>query len=76
MQAQTSQPKLRYVDRRQKMWAAIDVELLIGADHKARAIWDLTGRLDLSRFEEKIESQEGDSGRPAWDPRLLLSVWV
>lgn len=76
MEGNCGQPKLRYVNRAQRTWAAIDVEQLIGMDHKARAIWDLCGQLDLSVFAEKIESQEGAWGRPAWDPRLLLSVWV
>lgn len=69
-------PKLRGVNRRQKMMAMIDVEELIGEDHKARAIWDLTGRLDLSGFAAPIRSERGQTGRPAWDPRLLVSVWV
>jgi len=49
---------------------------LVGPDHKARAIWDLTGQLDLSGFLKNIRSSEGKAGSPAWDPRLLLSVWL
>jgi transposase len=58
------------------MLVQIWVEELIGADHKARAIWELTGRLDLSRFEEPLKTRVGAVGRAAWDPRLLVSVWV
>lgn len=69
-------PKLRPINREQRTMAVVDVEELIGPDHKARAIWELVGRLDLSRYLGQIRSLEGDSGRPAWDPRLLVSVWV
>ncbi len=68
--------KLRYVNRDQTMLAQIVVEELIGPDHKARAIWELTGHLDLSRFAERLKTRESQAGRPAWEPRLLVSVWV
>ena len=57
-------------------WRAVDVERLIGEDHRARAIWTLVGRLDLSRFYENIESSVEEGGRPAIDPQLLVSLWV
>jgi transposase len=69
-------PKLRTVNREQNMLANIVVDELIPLDHKARAIWDLTGRLDLSRFAEAIKSREAGAGRAAWDPRLMVSLWV
>ena len=68
--------KLRLVDRAQITMAPIYVEELIPADHKARAIWDLVGRMDLSRFLEPLRTARGCPGRPAWDPHLLVSVWV
>jgi transposase len=68
--------KLKPVDREQSVLRPIVVERLIPVDHKARAIWELSGELDLSGFLERIESLEGYRGRPATDPRVLLSVWV
>ena len=68
--------KLRSVDRQQTMMAMICVEELIPADHKARAIWELAGRMDLNRFTEPMRTAQGCAGRPAWDPRLLVSLWV
>jgi transposase len=56
--------------------AAIDVEGLVAADHPARAIWELVGRLDLSGYVEQIKSVEGKAGRPTWDPQLLISLWI
>ena len=54
----------------------MDVERLIGEDHAARAIWTLVGRLDLGPFYRAIESSAEEGGRPAFDPQLLISLWV
>src|SRR6266478_10146081 len=70
------QPLIRYVNRQQMSWRAVDVEKLISEDHPARAIWTLIGRLDLSPFYRAIESSVEEGGRPAFDPRLLISLWV
>jgi transposase len=48
----------------------------VSADHKARAIWELTGSLDLSKFLVGIKSQVGGAGREHTDPRLLVAVWL
>jgi transposase len=70
------QPLIRYVNRQQMSWRAVDVEKLISEDHPARAIWTLVGRLDLSPFYRAIESSAEEGGRPAFDPQLLISLWV
>lgn len=67
---------IRHVNRQQLTWRAIDVERLIEEDHPARAIWSLVGGLDLQRFYDEIESSVEEGGRPAFDPRMLISVWV
>lgn len=69
-------PKLKPIDRSQGILRPVIVEELVGPDHKVRAIWDLTGQLDLSGFLKDVRSREGKAGSPAWDPRLLLSVWL
>jgi len=71
-----SEPLIRRINREQMCWRAVDVEQLIGEDHAARAIWELVGRLDLSGFYEGIECSEEEGGRPAFDPRLLISLWI
>lgn len=68
--------KLKTVDRQQTTLAMIYIEELVPADHKARAIWDLVGKMDLSAFLEPVRTMEGEVGRSAWDPRLLVSLWV
>ena len=72
----SKQPLIRPINRQQMSWRAVDVERLIGEEHRARAIWTLVGRLDLSRFYEGIESSVEQGGRPAFDPQLLISLWV
>src|SRR6202011_2073135 len=71
-----SEPLIRRINREQMLWRAVDVEQLIGEDHPARAIWELVGRLDLDGFYEGIECSEEEGGRPAYDPRLLISLWI
>jgi transposase len=70
------QPLIRYVNRQQMSWRAVDVEKSIEEDHLARAIWELVGRLDLRYFYAGIESSADEGGRPAYDPQLLISLWV
>ena len=72
----SKQPLIRYVNRQQMSWRAVDVEHLIDEDHPARAIWALLGRLNLSAFYRAIESSTEEGGRPAFDPQLLISLWV
>jgi transposase len=72
----SKQPLIRFVNRQQMSWRAVDVERLIGEEHPARAIWTLVGRLDLSQFYQGIESSAEEGGRPAIDPQLLISLWV
>ena len=72
----SNKPLIRYVKRQQMSWRAIDVERLIDEDHLARAIWNLVGRLDLTPFYLGIESSADEGGRPAFDPQLLISLWI
>ena len=74
--AATARPRVRPVDRSQLSWQMLDVERLIEADHPARAIWELVGRLKLEGFYAPIEAVEGGAGRTPWDPRLLVSLWI
>ena len=69
-----SEPLIRRINRDQMLWRAVDVEQLIGEDHPARAIWGLVGRLDLEGFYALIECTEEEGGRPAYDPRLLITA--
>lgn len=71
-----AEARLKRIDRSQSYWGRVDVETLIEPNHAARAIWELSGTLDLSGFLQDNKSVEGRAGAERTDPRLLISVWV
>lgn len=72
----SARPRVKAINRSQISWRSVDVEALIEQDHAARAIWEMTGRLALDAFYQSIQAVEGVAGRMAWDPRLLISLWL
>ena len=66
-----ARPRVQPVDRSQMVWRTVDVEQLIEPDHPARALWELTRRLDLSGFYAPIAAVEGVAGRTPWDPAAV-----
>jgi len=70
--------KLRFklINRQQMMLRPIEVDRLVPEDHEVRAIWEFVGRLDLSWYYEAIEVVEGEAGRPALNPHLMISLWI
>ncbi len=68
--------RLKPVDRNQLLLPTVDVDKLVEPNHLVRAIWELTGRLDLQNYTANVGSVEGEAGCPAFDPRLLISLWV
>src|SRR5258705_12094497 len=63
------------VNRAQLVFRTVDVEQLIGAEHPAKAIWEFMGRVDLPAFIAGVKAYEGERGRPAYKPRLSVSMW-
>lgn len=70
------QPRLQVINRNQLLMRTVDVEQLVGPDHPARIVWELLGERDLTGFYKEIDATEGVAGRPARDPRLMLSLWI
>ncbi len=68
--------RVKTINRNQMLLRPTDVEALVEAGHPVRAIWELTGGLDLKGYYEEIEAMEGTAGRPAMDPRLMIALWV
>jgi transposase len=64
------------INRRQLVMRTVDVEALIGDDHPARALWQITGELDLSEFYAPIRTLADGPGRSCFDPRLLICIWL
>jgi transposase len=54
----------------------IDLEGLLPADHRARLVWSFVDSLDLSPLYDRVLSREGEAGRPAADPAVMLSLWL
>jgi len=69
-------PRVRRIDRRQIQFRVLDVEKLVDSGHAVRAIWEVTGSVDLSGFYEPIAARRGTAGRTPWDPRLLVAIWI
>lgn len=70
------QPRFELVNREQLVFRTIDVDQLIAPEHPARAIWEFMGRVDLRAFSAGVKAYEGERGRAAYEPRLLVSLWV
>jgi transposase len=69
-------PRFETIDRQQVVLEPLDVEQLIPEGHAARSIWEILGRLELSRFLGSVKSVEGHAGRNLWQPRLLIAMWI
>ncbi len=54
----------------------VDLDSVIGADHRARVIWAYVEGLDLSALEEAIEAREHGPGQAPVSPRILLALWL
>jgi transposase len=62
--------------RDQLGWEMVDIDGLLQQGHAARLVWTFVTQMDLSQFYAAIGSREGDAGRPAADPRVLLALWL
>ncbi len=64
------------INRKQSVLQHIDIETLVGPEHPARLLWEVTGKLDLDAFHAGIRTKRGQAGRPTFDPRLLITIWL
>ena len=64
--APASKPPARFqpINRQQMVLRAVDVEQLVEPDHVVRAIWEITGRLNLRSYTDPVRAVEGEAGRP------------
>lgn len=69
-------PRLLRPDRTQIRMEAVSLDARLAADHRARVVWAAVKRLDLSRFYEPIKARDGEAGRTAIDPQLLVALWL
>lgn len=69
-------PRVETANRQQVAMRYAALDDLLPEDHRARLVWAMVQSYDLSRFYARIEAVEGEAGRPAIDPRLLMAVWL
>jgi transposase len=68
--------KLATAERRQVEWQMACLDELLPEDHRARQVWAYVESLDLSGLYDAIASNEGEAGRPAIDPAILMTLWL
>jgi transposase len=71
----SAQPRLSVPDR-QQLLSAMTIDEILEADHPARAVWSYVQELDLTLWYDRIRARGSVAGRPAIDPRLLVSLWL
>jgi transposase len=69
-------PRVVSPNRSQLLLQPTDLDRIIPDDHPARGVWALVESLDLSEFYGEIAARGSDPGRPATDPKVLLSLWI
>lgn len=77
LEASRQQPaRIIEAQRKQVELRPTDLESLVPPDHRARALWGLLERLDLSRWYDRIKARGSRAGRPCSDPKVLLGLWI
>jgi transposase len=69
-------PRLKSAVRNQVEMVMKSLDDLLPPDHLARDVWNYVVNLDLSKSLARIQATEGNVGRPATDPKILLSLWL
>lgn len=63
-------------NRQQVTFLPTDLESILPEKHGARAVWGFVEGLNLERIYGKIQAVEGEAGRPAIDPKILIALWL
>lgn len=63
-------------ERQQVGMISTSLDELIGPEHRVRVVWEMVEEMEMERIYARIQSIEGEAGRPAIDPRLLVGVWL
>jgi len=69
-------PRLKHAVRNQVEMIMKSLDELLPKEHLARDVWQYVEKLDVSVALRKIKSVEGNAGRPAIDPKILLAIWL
>jgi transposase len=69
-------PRLNRPNRSQIEWRLVNLDSLLPEDHEARLVWAWVEEMDLSPLYEHIRAVEGEAGRNAIDPAILVALWL
>lgn len=69
-------PRFVTAERGQVMLRAVDLDGLVAADDSVRDVWRFVEGLDLGALYAAIAAREGEPGRPAIDPKILIALWL
>jgi transposase len=68
--------RLRKAERLQLSMEPHCIDDLVGALHRVRTVMAVVEKLEVSGFCERIRAREGQAGRDATDPHLLVGLWL
>jgi transposase len=68
--------RLRSPERRQLALMPQCADDLVGLLHPVRTVMAVVEKLEVRGFCEPIRAREGNAGRDATDPRLLVGLWL
>ena len=69
-------PRIQRANRQQIEMRVAALDSLVPGDHKVRIVWEMAQEYDLSRLYGYIDAVEGEAGRPAIDPLILVALWL
>jgi transposase len=69
-------PRLRRPERCQIETRFESLDQRLPEDHLARNLWELVESMDLSPLYLSIKAVEGNVGRDATDPKILMALWL
>jgi transposase len=75
-EANSAPPRVVTASRGQVELQAVDLESLIAAEHRARAVWAVVEGMDLRQFYAQIRARGSRAGRTSTDPKVLLALWL
>ena len=70
------EPRVVKARRDQVELRPMNLDSLIGMEHRARVVWALVEKFDLGRFYKGIKARGSKAGRSSTDPKVLLALWL
>lgn len=68
--------RVKRPERKQIEWMSASLDQLIPADHRVRIVWCYVDSLDFTPLYQQIQAVEGQPGRDATDPKILMALWM